>query len=75
MRYQLNLLYTMQKMSLMFSIRKELRKLNDKIDTKIVRGETYDREAKRHKQLVSDLRRLESEASMARTWALASFLF
>jgi len=65
----------MSKMSLMFSIRKELRKLNSKIDAKIVRGEPYERESRRHKQLVSDLRRLESEASMARTWALASFLF
>ena len=65
----------MQRMSLMFSIRKEIRKLNNKIDSKIVRGESYDRESKRHKQLVGDLRRLESEASMARTWALASFFF
>ena len=65
----------MSKMSLMFSIRKELRKINDRIDSKIVRGESYDKEARRHKQLVIDLRRLESEASIARTWAMASFLF
>jgi hypothetical protein len=59
----------------MFSIRRELRRINNKIDSKIVRGESYERESKRHKHLVSELRRLESEASMARTWALASFLF
>jgi hypothetical protein len=59
----------------MFTIRKELRKLNDKIDFNIVKGQSYDREARRHKDLVSQLRRLESEASLSRTFALASFLF
>lgn len=62
-------------MSLMFAIRKELRKLNDRIDAKIVKGETYERESKRHKDLVLQLRRLESEASFTRTFAFASFLF
>lgn len=62
-------------MSLMFAIRKELGKLNHKIDSKIVRGETYGRESKKHKDLVHQLRRLESEASLARTFSLASFLF
>lgn len=65
----------MRKMTLMFAIRRELGKLNSKIDHKIVRGESYDREAKKHKDLVSQLRRLESEASLARTFSLASFLF
>ncbi len=65
----------MRKMSLMFAIRKELRKLNDRIDAKIIKGETYERESKRHKDLVLQLRRLESEASFARTFAFASFLF
>jgi hypothetical protein len=65
----------MRKMSLMFAIRKELRKLNDRIDAKIVKGETYERESKRHKDLVLQLRRLESEASFTRTFAFASFLF
>lgn len=65
----------MNKMSFIFSVRKEIRKINEKIDSKIIKGEAYEREARRHKQLVSELRRLESEASLARTWALASFLF
>lgn len=65
----------MRKMSLMFAIRRELRSINQKIDQKIVKGVSYERESSRHRQLVSQLRQLESEASLARTFALASFLF
>lgn len=65
----------MKRMSLMFAIRRELKSLNEKIDYRIVKGQAYDRESKRHGQLVSQLRRLESEAAFARTFALASFLF
>jgi hypothetical protein len=65
----------MSKMSLIYNIRKEIRKLNDRIDYKIVHGESYEREARRHKDLVCQLRRVESEASLARTFAFASFLF
>jgi len=62
-------------MTFMFSIRKEIKKLNERIDRKIIKGESYDREAQRHKDLVLQLRKLESEASLARTLSLASFLF
>lgn len=65
----------MRRMTFMFSIRKEISKLNKRIDTKIVKGESYERESKRHKDLVQQLRKLESEASLARTLSLASFLF
>lgn len=65
----------MRRMTFMFSIRKEINKLNARIDQKIVKGETYDKEARRHKELVLQLRKLESEASLARTLSLASFLF
>ena len=65
----------MKRMSLMFAINRELRAINKKIDQKIVKGIAYERESSRHKNLVSQLRRLESEASLARTFALASFLF
>lgn len=65
----------MRKMTLMFAIRRELNKLNSRIDHKIVKGEGYERESKKHKTLVSQLRQLESEASLARTFSLASFLF
>lgn len=65
----------MRRMTFMFSIRKEINKINRRIDQKIIKGESYDREARRHKDLVVQLRKLESEASLARTLSLASFLF
>lgn len=65
----------MRKMSLIFAINREIRNLNKKIDQKIIKGISYDKEAARHKNLVHQLRRLESEASLARTFAMASFLF
>lgn len=65
----------MRRMTFMFSIRKELNKINERIDRKIMKGESYDRESRRHKDLVVQLRKLESEASLARTLSLASFLF
>ena len=63
----------MSKMTIMFKIRRELKDLNDSIDRKILRNQSYERESRRHRYLVNQLRRLESEASMARTFALASF--
>lgn len=65
----------MKRMSLMFAINRELRSINKKIDEKIVKGLSYERESSRHRNLVSQLRRIESEASLARTFAMASFLF
>ncbi len=65
----------MKRMTLMFAINRELRSINKKIDQKIVKGISYEKESARHRALVSQLRRIESEASLARTFAMASFLF
>lgn len=69
----------MSKINLMYVINREIKFLNSKIDRKIVRGISYEREARKHRELVHKLRRLESEASMDRTFSLssvfASFLF
>jgi hypothetical protein len=65
----------MKRMSHMFAINRELRSINKKIDAKIVKGISYEKESARHRNLVSQLRRLESEASLARTFAMASFFF
>jgi hypothetical protein len=65
----------MRKMTFMFAIRRELNALNKKIDHKIVKGESYEKESRKHKSLMMQLRRLESEASFARTFSLASFMF
>lgn len=63
----------MTKITLMYLITKEIKKLNSQIDRKIVKGQRYDREARRHRELVYRLRRMESEASFARTLTYALF--
>ncbi len=63
----------MTKITLMYLITKEIKKLNSQIDRKIVKGQKYDREARRHRELVYRLRRMESEASFARTLTYALF--
>lgn len=63
----------MTKMTLMFIIGKEIKTLNNQIDKKIVKGHGYAREARKHRELVHKLRRLESEASIARTLTYAFF--
>ncbi len=42
-----------------FAIDQELRKLNEKIDLKIVYGESYASEARRHKMLLDQARKLK----------------
>jgi hypothetical protein len=63
----------MTKITLMYLITKEIKKLNGQIDRKIVKGQKYDRDARRHRELVYRLRRMESEASFARTLTYALF--
>ncbi len=63
----------MTKITLMFMIGKEISKLNSKIDKKIMKGQRYEREARHHRELVHKLRRLESDASIARTLTYALF--
>lgn len=65
----------MSKMSLVYTISKELRKLNDMIDHKIVKGESYDREARRHRDLRHKLERVERDAAFNRSFSLMSFFF
>ncbi|MES3006004.1 MAG: hypothetical protein V4664_03605 [Patescibacteria group bacterium] len=65
----------MTKMTLVYNINKELRKVNDRIDQKIVRGESYDREARRHRELRTQLRQVERDAAFSRSFSLMSFFF
>ena len=60
-------------MTLMYVRSKEIKTLNHRIDKKRVRGQTYFREARKHRELVHKLRKLESEASLARTLTYAFF--
>ncbi len=48
----------MNKTTLLKELNRELKKLNTVIDTKIVRGCSYEKEARRHRDLLSALQRL-----------------
>ncbi|MEN9649420.1 MAG: hypothetical protein RL094_387 [Candidatus Parcubacteria bacterium] len=50
----------MSKGQIKTAIEVELRKLNETIDMKIVRGLSYRQEARRHKTLLAQARRLRS---------------
>ena len=52
----------MSKTTLAREIHKELEKLNHRIDEKILKGERFATEARRHKALLSTLRRIERDA-------------
>jgi hypothetical protein len=54
----------MSKRALTHEIRKELDRLNDRIDRKIVKGERFDTEARRHRELLATLHRVEADSSM-----------
>lgn len=51
----------MSKETLESEITKELEKLNDAIDRKIIKGKPYQAEARRHKELSATLKRIRSE--------------
>jgi len=51
----------MNKTTLVKEVNRELKKLNAAIDTKIVKGCTYGKEARRHRDLLNTLRRLDHE--------------
>jgi hypothetical protein len=51
----------MSKTTLAKEIQKEIQKLNNRIDEKIVKGEVFTREARRHKELLATLRRIEQD--------------
>jgi len=65
----------MNTISIKKRIRRELENLNDKIDAKIVRGRSYAREARRHKELLAELYNLNREASRSWFGAFSTFLF
>ncbi|MBU6370457.1 MAG: hypothetical protein KGH93_02195 [Patescibacteria group bacterium] len=58
----------MSKLALEKTIRDELKKLNDAIDVKVIRGLSYRREALRHRFLLSRLSDLHRPAKFAAGW-------
>ncbi len=60
----------MSKETLESEITKELEKLNDVIDRKIIKGKPYQAEARRHKELSATLKRIRSEYEQEETTAV-----
>lgn len=56
----------MSKHTLSKEIRKELEKLNDRIDRKIIKGLPFEKDARRHKELLATLRNVTSEPLVLR---------
>ncbi len=46
------------------TIERELQKLNQRIDMKIISGESYTRESRRHKQLLRQIREQRNKKGM-----------
>lgn len=55
----------MSKTSLFQKIHAELDKLNDRIDTKIIKGQQYEKEARRHRELLATLQYLREDVEPA----------
>lgn len=52
----------MSKSTLSRKISKEIEKINDRIDTKIIKGLAYEKEARRHRDLLATLQRISEES-------------
>lgn len=64
----------MSKNKMVYSIHDELKRLNDQIDLKIIKGQSYVREARVHKKLRSQLGQMRRSAWLTRSFGFASFL-
>ena len=56
----------MNKKTLFKEINKEIKTLNNRIDKKIVKGRSYEKEARRHKDLLITLKRIHEESQNSR---------
>lgn len=63
----------MSRNKLVYSIHDELKRLNEQIDLKIIKGQSYAREAKAHKRLRSQLSQVRRSAWLTRSFGFASF--
>jgi len=58
----------MSKSTLTTEIHKELAKLNDRIDRKIIKGQLYQKEARRHKELLATLQRVADDSRQSASY-------
>lgn len=56
-----------------YSIHDELKRINEQIDLKIIKGQSYAREAKMHKRLRNQLVQMRRSAWLTRSFGFASF--
>jgi len=56
----------MSKRTLISELRKELQTVNDNIDRAILRGISYKKEARRHRELLTLLHRTQEEVALVR---------
>jgi|JI9StandDraft_1071089.scaffolds.fasta_scaffold1376973_1 hypothetical protein len=64
----------MSKYTFKYSVHDELKRLNDTIDRKILRGESYGKEARIHRKLRNQLSRMKRMSWLSRSFGFASFL-
>ncbi len=64
----------MSKTKMLYSIHDELKRLNEQIDIKIIKGQSYAQEARRHRSLRSQLNRARRASWLTRSFGFASFL-
>lgn len=62
----------MTKLTHIYTLNKEIARVNKKIDQKILKGEAYNREARQHKVLRSQLRQIEKDAAFSRSFRILS---
>lgn len=55
----------MSKIKLVYNVQKEIKKLNNAIDLKIIKGLPYKAEARRHKFLMSQFNSFERQPSLS----------
>ncbi len=64
----------MSKNKLVYSIHDELKRLNEQIDFKIIKGQSYAKEARLHRKLRSQISQVRRSAWLARSFGFVSFL-
>lgn len=55
------------------NLEREIKKLNERIDDLIMDGRNYAREARKHKELLKKVRRLEKSPFWGRAFGFGSF--
>ena len=63
----------MSKFKVISLLSREIASVNQEIDLRIIKGQSYARLARRHKSLVSEIKRLAGGTWLARSYRFLSF--